>query len=676
VNTARKPNKLINQTSPYLLQHADNPVNWYPWCEEAFKKAKSENKPIFLSIGYSTCHWCHVMEEESFEDEEVAEILNASFISIKVDKEERPDIDSVYMNVCQALTGGGGWPLTIIMTPEQKPFFAGTYFPKTSRYGRPGLIDLLDNIAGKWKESPELYSAGEEITVAISQSNLTSYQKKTPDRIPVEKAAKYLDRMFDDEYGGFGYPPKFPTPHNLMFLLRCHFLNLHQNSLHIVEKTLQQMYKGGIFDHVGYGFSRYSTDEKWLVPHFEKMLYDNALLSIVLLETAQVTGKQLYKDIAKKTLSYIESEMLSPEGGFYSAQDADSEGEEGRFYTFTPDEIESVLGKTDGEYFCRRFSVTKQGNFEGKNILNLIDNPDYHHDDPGIDRMLPLLREYRNKRTVLHKDDKILTSWNALMIIGFVKAYRVLFDDRYLNIAKRSLDFIYKNLTDNKGNLYISYREGIAKGDGLLDDYAFLCWALLEMYQATYNVQYLERSINLAKKVLELFPDQDGGFFMNSKNSEELIYRPKEQYDGAMPSGNSVFAYCLVRLAALTGDGKWQSAADSQLSFYYSAFNTNPSSYCFALMALMLKVYPAEEIVCVVEDKQHEFEAVSVFSKGFYPQTNIIIKTPENVDLLEKIAPFIKEYPLKNLPSYYVCENQTCSAPVHSLNEVLRRINS
>jgi len=669
------PNKLAGETSPYLLQHAYNPVNWYPWGAEAFEKAKRENKPIFLSIGYSTCHWCHVMEEESFEDDDVAKILNDNFIAIKVDKEERPDIDAVYMNICQAMTGGGGWPLTIIMTPHQKPFFAGTYFPKRSRYGRPGLIDVLSNIARKWKESPEkFYSTGEKITAAVSEENLPLYPGRFPGKSHIERAAKNLNRLFDGEYGGFGYPPKFPTPHNLMFLLRCHYLNIHPNALHMVEKTLQQMYRGGIFDHIGYGFSRYSTDEKWLVPHFEKMLYDNALLVIALLETAQVTGKELYKDIARKTLSYIQREMLSPEGGFYSAQDADSDGEEGRFYTFTKDELISVLGKEDGEYFCRWFSVTEEGNFEGRNILNLLENPEFSRSNPKIDSMLPLLREYRSKRAPLHKDDKILASWNALMIIAFALGYRVLNEEEYLKTAQRALRFLQEKLTDKNGNLFISYRDGTVKGAGILDDYAFLCWAMLEMYRTTFDIEYLSGSIALAERIIELFGDENGGYYLNSKNAESLIYRPKEQYDGAMPSGNSVFAYCLARISALTGEQKWQSAADRQLEFYYHAFNSNPSSYCFALMALMLKTFPTQEAVCVVGNREDELKTASAIRQTFLPQANVIIKTPENARLLEQIAPYTKDYPFDNLPAYYICENQSCSPPIHDLNGALSRL--
>ncbi|MDD2418853.1 MAG: thioredoxin domain-containing protein, partial [Oscillospiraceae bacterium] len=612
MNTTKQSNKLINETSPYLLQHAYNPVDWFPWSTEAFDKSKAEKKPIFLSIGYSTCHWCHVMERESFEDDQVAEYLNAHFISIKVDKEERPDIDAVYMNVCQALTGGGGWPLTIIMTPDQKPFYAGTYLPKNNNYGRRGLMELLEIVVKQWKESPKkLYSAGEEITAALSRPVVYPAANSPPSRLPAQKAARYFSRAFDPQYGGFGRPPKFPTPHNLMFLLRFYLLTKDDSALKMVETTLQQMYRGGIFDHAGFGFSRYSTDDKWLVPHFEKMLYDNALLAIVYFETYQVTKTPLYKEVGEKTLSYIQREMTSPEGSFYSAQDADSQGEEGRFYTFTQGEIQSVLGGNDGERFCHRFGVTPQGNFEGKNILNLIENPEYNEVDPDIDGMLPRIREFRRKRAVLHKDDKVLTSWNALMIVAYLKAYRALSEEKYLEIATRAIGFIRSNLTDRQGNLLVSYRDQAAKGRGLLDDYAYVIWAYLEMYEVTFNAEYLDMSRHLAQKAIDLFADEKGGFFMNAAQSDPLIYRPKEQYDGAMPSGNSVFAYCLSRLSAFTGKPEWSAALEQQLTFYHTPFAEAPYAYSFALLALMQAVYPTKEVVCVVKSPQDELEAAS-----------------------------------------------------------------
>ncbi|MEL7655517.1 MAG: thioredoxin domain-containing protein, partial [Bacillota bacterium] len=422
VNTTKMPNRLINESSPYLLQHARNPVDWYPWGEEAFNRAKTEDKPVFLSIGYSTCHWCHVMAHESFEDEEVAEVLNRDFISIKVDKEERPDIDAVYMSVCQGLTGSGGWPLTIIMSPDQRPFFAGTYYPKTKRYNVPGLLEILDAVTKEWKGNKDsLLETGDKIVNALKAGT----QKQDHDMTGqidhnglskdiIHEAKELFSQSYDERYGGFGRSPKFPSPHNLMFLLRYSKFEKDERALEIVEKTLLQMYRGGIFDHIGYGFSRYSTDEKWLAPHFEKMLYDNALLAIICSETYQITGKELYQRVARKTLSYITREMTDEQGGFYSAQDADSEGTEGKYYIFTPDEILKLLGEQDGTLFNGFFDITGRGNFEGSNIPNLLKNKVYDPIPDMIRGMIPKVYEYRYNRTRLHKDDKQLTSWNSL----------------------------------------------------------------------------------------------------------------------------------------------------------------------------------------------------------------------------------------------------------------------
>ena len=673
-----KPNALINETSPYLLQHAYNPVNWYPWGEEAFSKAKSEGKPIFLSIGYSTCHWCHVMAHESFEDQEVADYLNAYFVSIKVDREERPDIDAVYMGVCQALTGGGGWPMTIFMTPDQKPFYAGTYFPKQKRYGHPGLLELLEAVRQSWEtEKDRLYASGEEITALFQPKGKTEEDGQLPDGMSAERAAAYFKRIFDRKNGGFGAAPKFPTPHNLMFLLRYYLIKKDPQILQMIEKTLQQIYRGGIFDHIGFGFSRYSTDEKWLVPHFEKMLYDNALLTIALAETYGVTKNPLYRTAAEQTLTYIAREMTSPDGGFYSAQDADSEGEEGRFYTFTPHEMESVLGKEEGARVCRFLDITTKGNFEGKSIPNLLQNPDYETADPTLEQVRPRLLEYRSKRTVLHKDDKILTAWNALMIVAYAKAYRIFGETSYLSCAIRARQFIQNSLTEKDGLLHISYRDGKVSGAGLLDDYSFITWADLELYEATFQVKYLESAIKQAQTVVLRFADEAGGFFLNAENGENLIIRPKEQYDGAMPSGNSVFAYCLVKLAALTGEQSWQQAADRQLAFYKMPFTEQPGAYCFALMALMLSAYPTKEVVCVFQEEQDAAELPQKLHGVFSPQTSILVKTAANAEQLSKAAPFTRDYFCKEgqKAAFYVCQNQSCSSPLEDTEELLRQIN-
>lgn len=674
----KTPNRLVTEKSPYLLQHAYNPVDWWPWCEEAFAKAKEEEKPVFLSIGYSTCHWCHVMAHESFEDEEVANLLNENYISIKVDKEERPDVDSIYMSVCQKLTGSGGWPLTIIMFPNQKPFFAGTYFPKKSKYRMPGLIELLDTVTDKWKTNQkELLHSSEVITNAISQEYDEDSYDGAVSREITEKAFHSLSKRFQKKYGGFSHAPKFPTPHNLMFLLRYAYHEKDDEALKMVEKTLESMFQGGIFDHVGYGFSRYSTDEKWLVPHFEKMLYDNALLIITYLEAYQITKKEYFKEIAEMTMSYIQREMTSNQGGFYSAQDADSEGIEGKFYVFTPKEIVKVLGEKEGKYFNENYNITGKGNFEGKNIPNLL-----HYKKEDLFNNLPLdndrskslkkkLYDYRLQRTELHKDDKILTSWNGLMIVAFAKAYKILQNKEYLDVAKKAESFIREKLI-NEDRLSVMFRDGQAKGNGYIDDYAFYLWSLLELYEATLELGYLKRAINIYNITKEqFFHESEGGFYLYGKDNEELIQKPKELYDGAIPSGNSVAAYVLMKLSAYTADKEITEVAEKQLDYLAKRIGQYPSAYCFSLMALMLLLYPSKELVCVAKNNE-DIKVLQKFLGNYYlPNVTVIVKTPENKDEMAQIAEFTKDYSMKdNELTFYLCENHVCISPFHGINEL------
>lgn len=480
-------NHLSNESSPYLLQHAQNPVDWYPWDEEAFAKAQREDKPIFLSIGYSTCHWCHVMAHESFEDAETAAILNAHYVAVKVDKEERPDIDSVYMAVCQALTGSGGWPMSIFMTPAQMPFFAGTYFPKIARYASPGFRELLLLFHDKWQhERTRLLRAADEIVSALRQAP-DDAARPSAEKDLIETALSQYKSSFDEKNGGFGGAPKFPAPQNLLFLLQQYEKHGDQDALHIAERTLLQMYRGGLFDHIGYGFCRYSTDRFFLVPHFEKMLYDNALLILAYCKAFELTQNALYRDVAQKTASYVLSEMLSPDGGFFSAQDADSDGVEGKYYVFTPDEITSLLGDADGTAFNACFDITPHGNFEGKSIPNLLHT---QASPAAFDPFLPALRNYRKQRAALHTDDKILLSWNALMIAALCALYRVSRDAAYLDAAKRTEQCIQSALCE-KDTLYVAYRDGKRGGKGFLDDYATYAFALLSLYDATLEENYL-----------------------------------------------------------------------------------------------------------------------------------------------------------------------------------------
>lgn len=573
-------NHLENQTSPYLLQHAENPVDWYPWSEEAFSKARAEDKPIFLSIGYSTCHWCHVMAHESFEDPEIAEILNKYYVSVKVDKEERPDIDSIYMAVCQAFTGSGGWPTSIFMTADQKPFFAGTYFPKTARYGSVGLKELLLIIHQKWKnERDALLGSADEITAAFNQHHTSASQA---DETLLDAALQWYQQNFDASFGGFGGAPKFPTPHNLLFLMQQYEKHGNSQALNMAEITLQKMYAGGLFDHIGYGFCRYSIDRYYLVPHFEKMLYDNALLILAYCKAYEFTGRSFYLDVAQKTASYVLAEMTSPNGGFYSAQDADSDGEEGKYYVFTPEEIIELLGQADGAAFCERFGITKAGSFEGKSIPNLLHAKDLT--DERFDSFLPTLREYRRGRTHLHTDDKILTAWNALMIAALCRLYRCSRDPKYLEAAKKAQDFIESNLC-NQDTLYVSVRDGKLGEHGFLDDYASYIFALLSLYDATLERTFLYRAVQLIREtVLQYYDSEHGGFYLSGTKNEALLFRPKECYDGALPSGNSLMAYVLVRLNALLPDQRMENILNKQLAYMAGEAEQSPAGFSAFLM--------------------------------------------------------------------------------------------
>ena len=661
-------NRLQREKSPYLMQHGENPVDWYPWCEDAFEKAKREGKPVFLSIGYSTCHWCHVMAHESFEDPEVAERLNRDFVSIKVDREERPDIDAVYMSVCQAMTGSGGWPLTIFMTPEQKPFFAGTYFPKHGGCGQFGLMELLERIAELWKQNrAELLKAGNQIAVAINREQTGKGRK--PDRQLTRRAYGQLARTFDHPWGGFGAAPKFPTPHNLLFLMEYAHGAGEPNAMKMVEITLENMAKGGILDQIGGGFSRYSTDEMWLVPHFEKMLYDNALLLIAYLKAYQHTRRECFADTAHRTARYILRELTGEEGACCCGQDADSDGVEGKYYVFTPEEIKGVLGNADGEGFCRRYDITDSGNFEGKSIPNRIQASEsgWDRDDPRLKK----LYDYRRNRTKLHKDDKILLSWNAWTIIALAKAGQILDEPSYLEAAIRIQQFIDGKMVTEDDRLYLRYRDGEAAYVGQLEDYGVYALALLELYRITFALKYLEAAIHRAKQMVELFEDREkGGYYMTAFDGEQLIAHPKETYDGAMPSGNSVAAMVLQVLAALTGDPRWQSAADRQLSFLAGETGEYPSTSCFGMMAMMRALYPHRELVCVTGGgvpgalqaylKEHPADDLSV-----------LLKTGENGQTLASCAPFTKDYPIPEQGAmYYLCENGACKAPVSDFSQL------
>ncbi|MCL2033375.1 MAG: thioredoxin domain-containing protein [Oscillospiraceae bacterium] len=648
-------NRLLNETSPYLLQHAENPVDWYPWGEEAFKKAKAEDKPVLLSVGYSTCHWCHVMAHESFEDLKVAEVLNREYVCVKVDKEERPDIDSIYMNVLTALTGSGGWPMTIIMDAAGNPFFAGTYFPKTGRYGIPGFIDLLEAVTEKWKtQKNDLIHSAQRITSHINARNEQGKDGVSSENHGgslCENAVEYFKSAYDSKYGGFGGAPKFPSPHNLLFLMSYYKTAKDKDCLAMVEKTLEQMAKGGIFDHIGFGFSRYSTDDQWLVPHFEKMLYDNALLITAYTSAYEVTKNPLYKNVAEKIILYVKREMTHPDGGFYSAQDADSDGVEGKYYVFTPNEIVAALGEKEGNAFNEAYDITKRGNFEGKSIPNRINAPVF---DAGFLDAKNKLYEYRKTRAALHKDDKILTAWNALMIPALSCASVVFGESGYLHMAEKAVDFIEKNLSENK-SLLASWRDGRRSESGFLDDYAFYIYAQLKMYQATIDDRYLDRAKTLAQTAIaDYFDNEDGGFFLSPKGGEELISRPKESYDGAMPSGNSVMAMNLILLHFLTGGREWEHALNKQIRFMNAQAGGVLGGHSFYLLSLLQKDFPGRKIIAVPADpSEKESVRLQLSGKGW-----AVILDRET-----------DEYKRKDgKTTFYICENHVCRPPVNELD--------
>ncbi len=649
MNKLSQANRLIHEKSPYLLQHAHNPVNWYPWGEEAFQKAKNEGKPVFLSIGYSTCHWCHVMAHESFEDKEVAEILNQNYISIKVDKEERPDIDSIYMAVCQAFTGSGGWPTSIFMTWEQKPFFAGTYFPKETRYDMIGFKKLLSVIHEKWETNPkELLQSAEEIVAAFQKESTVQDQA---DGNVIDSALELYRQSYDEEFGGFGVAPKFPAPHNLLFLLQQFEKREDKKFLEMVENTLSNLYKGGIFDHIGYGFSRYSTDRRFLVPHFEKMLYDNALLILAYCKTYWLTEDPFYRQVAEKAAKCILREMTSAEGGFYSAQDADSDGEEGKYYVFEPGELIGILGKEIGEGFNQYYDITEAGNFMGKNIPNLLKNPD------GSDRFkgeLPKVYDYRKQRNKLHLDDKILTSWNSLMIAALCWLYRISKNDEYLNAAKKAQLFIEERLYEN-GTLFVSFRDGKSNQKGFIDDYANNIFALLALYDATLDLSYVDKAKQLLNKVsTDFFDEMNGGFYLYGKDDEKLIMRPKESYDGAMPSGNSVMAYNLVRLSQLSNDGALDTMLKRQLDFLYGEAKQYPAGFAMYLIALSDYLEPSKMITVVPGNREDIENLPFMVSQG---------------DIVKVLDGPTEHYPLVNhKTTYYVCQKHSCLPPVNELN--------
>ncbi len=673
-------NRLIFEKSPYLLQHARNPIDWWPWNEEAFEQAKKEKKPVFLSIGYTTCHWCHVMEHESFEDDEVAELLTRFFICVKVDREERPDIDEVYMQITQAITGGGGWPMTVVMTPEKHAFFAGTYFPKDSIPGRPGIKRVATELHKAWTERNE-----EVVSTALNISDqLGQMMGASPGGdLEVEltnRAFEGFSERFDDENGGFAMRPKFPVPPNLMFLLRYHHRTGNEAALQMVEKTLTEMRRGGIYDHVGYGIHRYSTDRDWLVPHFEKMLYDQALVSMAFLEAYQVTGKERYARTAREILSYVERDMTSPKGGFYSAEDADSQGEEGKFYVWSTEEVRAVLDKEEADFFLERFHLEDEGNFleettkvkTGANIPHLKEEL-LDEERERFEEIRKTLFEKRESRIHPQKDDKILTDWNGLMIAAFAKASQVLGEPKYAEIAIRASDFVLEELTDDDGRLLKRYRQGEAGLTAHLEDYTFMIWALLDLYETTFEIRHLEEAIALQGLVDEFFWDEiEGGYFTIADDSEQMIVRAKKLYGGAIPSGNSVSISNLTRLHRMTGVPHYATREDELIRAFSGEIAQNPMVYPQALLGLDFQFGPTHEIVISGKDPG---ELVDALRKPFLPNKVVLLRTPENADLLTKVAAYTEsQIALDEKATAYVCRNFACQLPTTEVAEMLKSL--
>ena len=668
-------NNLINESSPYLLQHADNPVDWYGWNDEALKKAKDENKPIFLSIGYSACHWCHVMAHESFENEDVAEFMNENFINIKVDREERPDIDDIYQKVCQIATGQGGWPLSLFLTPDQKPFYVGTYFPVLDSHGRPGFGSICRQLSQAWKEKPkDIEKSAEKFLGALNKSETVSVSSKL-ERTILDEAAMNLFQLGDPTYGGFGSAPKFPNAANISFLFRYAKLSGLGKFNEFALKTLKKMAKGGIFDQIGGGFSRYSTDARWLVPHFEKMLYDNALIPVNYAEAYQITRDPFYLDVMQKTLDFVLREMTLPDGGFYSAYDADSEGVEGKFYVWKKSEIKKILGG-DADLFCLYYDVSDGGNWKGNNILcNNLDASavafNFGITEEEVHGILKSCSEkllkVRSNRVPPGLDDKVLVSWNSLMITAFAKGYRVTNDVRYLNAAKDCVSFIEKNLfVDDK--LLRTYKNGIAKIDGYLEDYSYFVNALLDVFEIEPNPKYLELSLRLGHHLVDHFWDSDNdGFFMTSDKHEKLIIRPKSNYDLSLPSGNSVSSFVMLRLYHLSQEQIFLEIATKIMESQAQIAAENPFGFGYLLNTISMYVQKPVEITIINTENSSICNSLLL---DYLP--NSIMITVRNSSQLDGLSqyPFFAGKLFEDHTSVFVCKNFTCSLPLHTLDEI------
>jgi hypothetical protein len=688
-------NRLQQEKSPYLLQHAHNPVDWYPWGEEAFEKARAEDKPIFLSIGYSTCHWCHVMERESFESQPIAEILNRYFVPVKVDREERPDIDRIYMTFVQATTGSGGWPMSVWLTPELKPFFGGTYFPPDNRYGRPGFPVLLQYIADTWKnERQKVLESGDDVLSQLSQMAAAQPARQIVDGSGVESCFLTFRRTFDSRQGGFGQAPKFPRPVQFNFLLRYFASTGNEEALEMAAETLTAMYKGGMYDQLGGGFHRYSVDARWFVPHFEKMLYDQGQLAVACLEALQITGDAVFERIARETLDYVLRDMTDAGGGFYSAEDADSVIDpadpkhkgEGAFYIFTAAEIEQTLRKPESDWFQYRFGVSPGGNvmedphqeFTGRNILyqaHTVEETAQKFGVPAaeVERAMAdaraRLMALRDTRVRPHLDDKVLTAWNGLMISAFAKAAQVLGDKRYLAAAQSAAAFIESGMY-RYGMLLRRYRDGEAAIEGFLDDYAFFVQALLDLYEADFRFERLALAVRLTESMLARFQDHEqGAFFSSAEGDASLVLRLKDDYDGAEPSGNSVAALNLLRLARITGREDFQQAADATFRFFAGRMNSGAIAIPQMLVAYLYSTSKPKQIVISGPEPE---TMLSEVRKRFLPDVVVLVLDSEETRsrFAQWNGAVAGMTPVDGKTAAYVCENFTCQLPVTTPEEL------
>jgi len=666
-----QPNRLIHEKSPYLLQHAHNPVDWRPWGQEAFEAARKADKPIFLSIGYATCHWCHVMERESFENEEVAALLNEAFVCIKVDREERPDIDEIYMTVCQMMTGQGGWPLTIVMTPEKEPFFAATYIPRESRFGRLGMMELIPRLSNAWKtRRDEITASSDRIVEALSgRSDSSGVLKENILNLAVQAA----ERSYDREHGGFSRAPKFPTAHRLTFLMR----QSPDDAKEMVLPTLKALRRGGVWDQVGFGIHRYSTDREWLVPHFEKMLYDQAMLALACIEAYEAYGEESARQTAEEIFNYVLRDMTAPGGGFYSAEDADSEGVEGKFYVWSFEELQRVLDADELALVVDRFNVQPSGNFRDEaSGLKTVENILHLAGDVDVSKTIrQKLFEAREKRIHPLKDTKVLADWNGLMIAALAKAARVFDEPVYAVAAQRAADFVLNEMAEGD-RLWHRWREGHTAVPGQLDDYAFMTFGLLELYETTFDFQALEKAVSLNEVVLEKFQClENGGFYLTADDAEKLLIRPKSMYDGALPSGNSVQMMNLLKLARLTGLTDLESLAEGVVNSFAQTINRAPDGFSQALQAVQFARGGSVEIVIVGNpDSPDTKEMIRAVRSIYLPNKVVLLKEPDDPAVM-KLASYTKDQKqIDGKATVYICRNFACEAPLTDPVDVLNAL--